>query len=178
MPATYAGKAVHTRHTEEVNPMADVSTESLVFFAAAQRELLVSVLNRIVPAAGAFPGAGDLGVASYLDRIVGQSAALRRLFAQGLVQITLMSQTQYAQPFTMLLEEQRDAVLRQVETTAPEFFEVLVTRTYSGYYSHPTIVRLLGMEGRPPQPRGHHLEPLDLSLLDNIKQRQPIYRQA
>jgi len=178
MPATYAGKAVHTRHTEEVNPMADVSTESLVFFAAAQRELLVSVLNRIVPAAGAFPGAGDLGVASYIDRVVGQSAALRRLFAQGLVQITLMSQAQYAQPFTMLLEGQRDAVLRQVETTAPEFFEVLVTRTYSGYYSHPTIVRLLGMEGRPPQPRGHHLEPLDLSLLDNIKQRQPIYRQV
>ena len=158
--------------------MADVSTESSVFFAAAQRELLVSVLNRIVPAAGAFPGAGDLGVASYLDRVVGQSTALRRLFAQGLVQITLMSQTQYAQPFTMLSQEQRDAVLRQVETTAPEFFEVLVTHTYSGYYSHPTIVRLLGMEGRPPQPRGHHLEPLDLSLLDNIKQRQPIYRQV
>jgi len=158
--------------------MADVSTESPVFFAAAQRELLVSVLNRIVPAAGAFPGAGDLGVASYLDRVVGQSAALRRLFAQGLVQITLMSQTQYAQPFTMLLEEQRDTVLRQVETTAPEFFEVLVTHTYSGYYSHPTIVRLLGMEGRPPQPRGYHLEPLDLSLLDNNKQRQPIYRQV
>ena len=158
--------------------MADVSTESPVFFAAAQRELLVSVLNRIVPAADAFPGAGDLGVASYIDRVVGQSTALRRLFAQGLVQITLMSQTQYARPFTMLLEEQRDAVLRQVETMAPEFFEVLVTHTYSGYYSHPTIVRLLGMEGRPPQPRGHHLEPLDLSLLDNIKQRQPIYRQA
>jgi hypothetical protein len=178
MPATYAGKAVHNRHTEEGNRMADVSTESPVFFAAAQRELLVSVLNRIVPAAGAFPGAGDLGVASYLDRVVGQSAALRRLFAQGLVQITLMSQTQYAQPFTMLLEEQRDTVLRQVETTAPEFFEVLVTHTYSGYYSHPTIVRLLGMEGRPPQPRGYHLEPLDLSLLDNNKQRQPIYRQV
>jgi hypothetical protein len=158
--------------------MAEVSTESPVFFAAAQRELLMSVLNRIVPAAGAFPGAGDLGVASYLDRVVGQSAVLRRLFAQGLVQITLMSQTQYAQPFTMLLEEQRDTVLRQVETTAPEFFEVLVTHTYSGYYSHPTIVRLLGMEGRPPQPRGYHLEPLDLSLLDNNKQRQPIYRQV
>jgi len=34
------------------------------------------------------------------------------------------------------------------------------------------------MEGRPPQPRGYHLEPLDLSLLDDIKQRQPIYRQV
>jgi len=158
--------------------MAEASTETLTFFATAQRELLMSVLNRLVPAAGAFPGAGDLDVGSYVDRVVGQSAALKRLFAQGLVQMTLTSQAQYAQPFTALLEEQHDAVLRHVEATAPEFFEALVTHTYSGYYSHPTIVRLLGMEGRPPQPRGYHLEPLDLSLLDNIKQRQPIYRQA
>jgi len=178
MLATYAGKAVHKRHTEEGETMAEASTESPAFFAAAQCELLTSVLNRIVPAAGAFPGAGDLDVASYLDRVVGQSATLKRLFAQGLVQITLTSQAQYAQPFTALLEGQRDAVLHHVEAMAPEFFEALVTHTYSGYYSQPTIARLLGMEGRPPQPRGHHLEPLDLSLLDNIKQRQPIYRQV
>ena len=157
--------------------MVDALTESPAFFAAAQRELLMSVLNHLVPAAGAFPGAGDLGVASYLDRVVGQSAALKRLFAQGLVQITLTSKAQYALPFSALLEGQCEAVLRHVETTAPEFFEALVTHTYSGYYSHPTIVRLLGLEG-PPQPHGYHLEPLDLSLLDNIKQRQPIYRQA
>jgi hypothetical protein len=158
--------------------MADALTESPAFFAAAQRELLASVLNRLVPAAGAFPGAGDLGVASYLDHVVGQSTALKRLFAQGLVQITLTSQAQHAQPVTVLLEGQCEAVLRHVEATAPAFFEALVTHTYSGYYSHPTIVRLLGLEGRPPQPRGYHLEPLDLNLLDNIKQRQPIYRQA
>ena len=158
--------------------MAEASAETTTFFAAAQCELLVSVLNCVIPAAGTFPGAGALGVASYLDRVVGQSAALKRLFAQGLVQITLTSQAQYAQPFTALLEEQRDAVLRHIEATAPEFFEALVTYTYSGYYSHPTIVRLLGMEGRPPQPRGYHLEPLDISLLDNIKQRQPMYRQG
>ena len=158
--------------------MAETSTETPAFFAAAQRELLISVLNCVIPAAGAFPGAGDLGVVGYIDRVVGQSAALKRLFAQGLVQITLASQAQYAQPFTALLEGQRDAVLRHVEATAPQFFEALVTHTYSGYYSHPTVVRLLGMEGRPPQPRGYHLEPLDLSLLDNVKQRQPIYRQA
>ena len=158
--------------------MAETSTETPAFFAVAQRELLISVLNCVIPAAGAFPGAGDLGVASYIDRVVGQSAALKRLFAQGLVQITLASQAQYAQPFTALPEGQRAALLRHVEATAPQFFEALVTHTYSGYYSHPTVVRLLGMEGRPPQPRGYHLEPLDLSLLDNVKQRQPIYRQA
>jgi len=117
-------------------------------------------------------------VVSYLDRVVRQSAMLKRLFAQGLLQITLASQTQYAQPFTALLEGQRDAVLQHIEVADPEFFEALVTHTYSGYYSQPTIVRLLGLEGRPPQPHGHELEPLDLTLLDTIKQRPPIYRQA
>jgi len=158
--------------------MAEGASESAAFFATAQRELLVSVLNRLLPAAGPFPGAGDLGVVSYLDRVVRQSAMLKRLFAQGLLQITLASQTQYAQPFTALLEGQRDAVLQHIEVAAPEFFEALVTHTYSGYYSQPTIVRLLGLEGRPPQPHGYELEPLDLTLLDTIKQRPPIYRQA
>ncbi len=158
--------------------MTEASTRTLAFFAATQHELLVSVLNHLVPAAGAFPGAGDLDVALYIDRVVGQSVALKHLFAQGLVHITRTSQAQYAQPFTALLEWQRDAVLHYVEATAPEFFEALVTHTYSGYYSHPTVVQLLGMEARPPQPRGYHLEPLDLGLLENVKQRQPIYRQV
>ena len=158
--------------------MAEASTESPACFATAQHELLVSVLNRLIPAAGAFPGAGDLGVAGYIDRVARQSSALKRLFVQGLVQIGLTSQAQYGQPFAALPERQRNAVLHHIEATAPEFFEALVTHTYSGYYSQPGIVRLLGMEGRPPQPLGYHLEALDLSLLDNIKQRQPIYREV
>ena len=152
-------------------------TEALVF-AAVQQELLTAVLNCLVPAAGIFPGAGDLGVVSYLDHVVGQSVVLKRLFAQGLRQIVLTSQTQYAQPFSTLPAEQSETVLRHVETLASEFFEALVTHTYSGYYSHPTIVRLLGLEGRPPQPRGYPLEALDIRILDTIKQRPPIYRQA
>jgi hypothetical protein len=165
-------------HTEQGEVMAEASTASLACFAAAQHALLVSVLNRLVPAAGAFPGAGDLGVAGYIDRVVQPSAALKRLFVQGLEQIALTSQAQFGQPFTALPEEQRDAVLQRVEAAAPEFFETLVTHTYSGYYSQPAIARLLGMEGRPPQPLGYHLEALDLRLLDNIKPRSPIYRQV
>src|SRR5437899_3666701 len=126
-PATYGDETVHDRHAEQGGAMAEASTETLTFFTAAQRELFVRALNCVIPAAGTFPGAGDLGVASYLDRVVGQSAALKRLFARGLVQITLTSQAQYAQPFTALLEGQRDAVLRHIEATAPEFFEALVT---------------------------------------------------
>jgi hypothetical protein len=148
------------------------------FFVASQQTLLSHVLNRLIPATDDFPGAGDLGVASYVDTVVGRSAELKRLFSQGLTHIAMISQAQQAQEFNDLADDQKDAVLRQVETLHPAFFEALVQHTYSGYYMHPTVIRLLGLETRPPQPRGYHLEPLDLTLLDNVKQRGSMYRQV
>ena len=148
------------------------------FFVASQQMLLSAVLNRLIPATDDFPGAGDLGIASYVDTVVGRFAELRRLFAEGLTHIALASQARQGQEFIALADDHKDAVLRQVETLHPTFFEALVQHTYSGYYSHPTVIRLLGLEARPPQPRGYHLEPLDLTLLDSVKQRGPLYRQA
>ena len=148
------------------------------FFVASQQMLLSAVLNRLIPATDDFPGAGDLGIASYVDMVVGRFADLRRLFAEGLTHIALASQARQGQEFIDLADDHKDAVLRRVETLHPAFFEALVQHTYSGYYSHPTVIRLLGLEARPPQPRGYHLEPLDLTLLDNVKQRGPLYRQA
>ena len=148
------------------------------FFVASQQMLLNAVLNRLIPATDDFPGAGDLGIASYVDTVVGRFADLRRLFAEGLTHIAMASQALQGQEFIALADDHKDAVLRQVETLHPTFFEALVQHTYSGYYSHPTVIRLLGLEARPPQPHGYHLEPLDLTLLDRVKQRGPIYRQA
>jgi hypothetical protein len=148
------------------------------FFVASQQLFLCHVLNRLIPASDGFPGAGDLDVATYVDTVVGRSADLKRLFTEGLTHIAMISQAQQEQEFSDLADDQKDAVLRQVETLYPVFFEALVQHTYSGYYSHPTVLRLLGLEARPPQPRGYHLEPLDLTLLDNVKQRSPMYRQT
>ena len=148
------------------------------FFVASQQMLLSAVLNRLIPAADDFPGAGDLGIASYVDTVVGRFAELRRLFAEGLTHIALVSQAQQGQEFIALADDHKDAVLRQVETLHPVFFEALVQHTYSGYYSHPIVIRLLGLEARPPQPRGYHLEPLDLTLLDHVKQHGSLYRPA
>jgi Gluconate 2-dehydrogenase subunit 3 len=158
--------------------MATEAANAPLFFTAAQHEFLASILNRIVPASGNFPGAGDLGVVAYLDAVVGRAADLKRLFAQGLAQIAIASQAQYGREFVDGADDQQDAVLRHVESANPTFFEALLQHTYSGYYSHPTVIRLLGLQAGPPQPRGHHLEPFDFGLLDNIKQRGPLYRQT
>jgi hypothetical protein len=148
------------------------------FFTEAQRPLLCTILNRLVPASGDFPGAGDLSIAGYLDRLVGQSIELRRLFAQGMVQVEMFSQEQYAEAFMNLPDDQKDAVLRHVEARNPEFFSSLVAHTYSGYYSHAAVLRLLSLDARPPQPQGYDLEPFDPNLLANVKRRGPMYRPA
>lgn len=147
-------------------------------FVEAQRPLLTSILNRIIPAGGEFPGAGDLGVATYLDAAIAPSPDLKRLFTQGLAQIEIVCRVQYTRAFTELSESEQDAILRHAESTDPEFFGALILHTYSGYYTNPKVIPLLGLEGLPPQPRGYHLEPLDPHLLDRVRQRGPLYREA
>jgi Gluconate 2-dehydrogenase subunit 3 len=148
------------------------------FFLDTQRELLRTVLNRIIPASSDFPGAGDLGVVSYIETVIGRSADLRRLFAGGITQIDITSQELYSQAFMSLSDHQQDAVLCHVEAHNLVFFSELVTHTYSGYYCNPLIIRVLGLDVRPPQPQGYELDPIDLSLLDRVRQRKPLYRQA
>ena len=69
-------------------------------------------------------------------------------------------------------------MLRAVESESPAFFGELVRLTYVGYYSRPRIAAALGLEARPPQPLGFELEQADLSPLDNVRKRGPVYREA
>jgi hypothetical protein len=158
--------------------MLDDPAKQATFFVEAQRPVVTSMLNRIVPAGGDLPGAGDLDIASYLDAVIVPSTDLKRLFAEGVAQVEIASHTCYGRPFTELSGDQQDGILHEAESADPEFFAALVLHTYSGYYSHPRVIRLLGLDVRPPQPRGYDLEPLDPRLLDRVRQRRPMYREA
>ena len=46
------------------------------------------------------------------------------------------------------------------------------------YYRDDRVMRSLGQEPRPPFPKGHVVEQGDWSLLDPVRQRPPMYRQA
>ena len=127
-------------------------------FSGAERELLRIVLDRLIPAAGTFPAAGDLGVGAHLE--TGTTAGVRRLFVEGLRQIAMASERLQPEGFGALTGQQQDSVLERLERDQPIFFEMLVRQTYGGYYSHATVLRLLG-EDVPPQPRGHRVDPFD-----------------
>ena len=165
------------------------------FLSEAQAALLTEVLDTIVPGgdgfpgagelgAGAhvggdgFPGAGELGVGAHVDGVVGASTALRGLFSDGLPAIEIASSGRYSRHFGELTGDERLAVLKGVEAERPAFFHELVRHTYAGYYATPRIMGLLGLEQRAPQPLGYDMEPFDPSLVENVKRRGKVYRDA
>jgi hypothetical protein len=146
-------------------------------FPAAQHPMIRAVLNRLIPADGGFPGAGELDLLDHLDRSACSSAETRRMFVEGMRQIGVESERR-ARAFEDLTPAEQDAVLRHVEGERRSFFEALVGQAYQAYYSHPAIVGLLGLEARPPQPLGHALPPFDVTLVRSMSQRAPLYRQS
>ena len=147
-------------------------------FVERELTLLGSVLDRIIPPHEKLPGAGELGVADHIASVVGRSVASRRLFIDGLAEIGIVSHRRYSKEFVDLAGEEKDEVLRAVESDEPDFFDALVQHTYNGYYTSQKIIPLIGLEARPPQPRGHSLETGNLALIENVKKRGRAYREV
>ena len=147
-------------------------------FPASQLPLLRAALNRLIPPGGDFPGAGDLDLLDDLDRVAASSPAARRMFVEGLRQITSESERRNARAFEDLAPAEQDAVLRNVEGEHRAFFESLVSHVYQAYYSHPTVIQLLGLEAWPPQPLGHALPPFDPAITHSMSKRGAMYRQV
>lgn len=147
-----------------------------VFFVDEQICLLHDILDQIIPRRGDREGAGELGVAAYLDGVVGGSPKLRALFSRGLMAVELTAGNRFDKGFSDLSNGEKTAVLKEVEEADREFFKTFVQQTYNGYYTHKNVRARLGADVRPPQPQGYLLEKGDLSGLEKVKERGPIYR--
>ena len=106
-----------------------------MFLSAEQRALLDAVLDRLIPAEGAMPGAGQNGTSDYIDGVAGRSARMARLFGAGLRSIELAASRRGAS-FAELDGETQDEVLRGIEANKSAFFEALLGQAYNGYYSN------------------------------------------
>jgi hypothetical protein len=138
--------------------------------------LLTSVLNRIIPAEGQFPGAGDLGLADFVEQAMKGDAKLSRLFIEGLTQIEITAARLADQEFAEIPDGTKDVVLKDVEIRNSVFFEVLVRQCYNGYYTSPQIFPLIGYYRIPPEDYQHL--PFDETLLEPQRNRAPFWRQV
>lgn len=72
----------------------------------------------------------------------------------------------------------RDAALAAVQEETPGFVPTLLFLTYSAYYQHPRVIEALGLEARPPHPRGFEMAASDLdALLAKVRSRGRLYRE-
>ncbi len=151
-------------------------TVSNQVFTEAQQALLTSALNRIIPADGKMPGAGDLGVMEFVENVVAPDPKLRRLVSDGLAQISIVASLQSGQEFIELGKDGQNAALKEVQAKQSAFFDFLLRQCYNGYYTHPQIQELIGYQC--PAPGEYEYKPFDESLLEPQRQRAPFWTQV
>jgi hypothetical protein len=147
-------------------------------FNAEQRATLVAMLDALVPrsADGRLPGAGELGLAAGIEEQLGAMCAFT---ARGLDALETLARERGARGFPALSERERAEVLNAHAAADPGFLPGLVFQVYSAYYQHPRVLSGLGLEPRPPHPKGYALEQPDLdSLLAPVRARVRQYRDA
>ena len=105
-----------------------------------QSRALPTVLNHLIPAEGALPGAGEVGVAAFIEKAVAQGPHLRRHI------VGVMSALPDSVALGQLTAEQAEVQLGRIEQAMPESFGILLQATYTGYYSHPQVVAALGVQ--------------------------------
>jgi hypothetical protein len=73
-------------------------------------------------------------------------------------------------------ESVRNRLITEFALGQPDLWQLLVLTTYSCYYQDERVLLALGLDARPPFPRGNEVAPGDLSLLDPVRQRSSFYR--
>jgi hypothetical protein len=141
---------------------------------------LASILDAIIPPRddGALPGAGMLGLAAHIAREIERAPELEFVVTPGIAAADALASDRHGRGFTEVSADQKLEVLHALDGTHPAFVGTLVFHVYIGYYQHPRVREALGLEARPPHPAGYAMAPNDLTLLDVVRRRPKLYRDA
>jgi hypothetical protein len=151
--------------------------ESAQPLTSGQQASLDIVLNMIVPpsADGRMPGAAEVGVPDYL---YAEARDALPVLCRELEELDQRSRERFARGFAQLEGHERKPLIEEMRAREPSFMNRLAMETLACYYLHDRVIEGLGMEARPPYPKGYQVEQGDLSLLDPVRARGKIYRDA
>src|SRR5215475_9680174 len=145
---------------------------------ALPRDALACVLDLLIPASadGRLPSAGELGLAAYVEELAATTPGLRPLLEQGLARLDAEAASRGARGFTALAPDARCALFDELEASLPAFAPTVFFVAMTGYYREPRVLAALGLEARPPFPKGHAVDESDFGLLERVRQRGKLYR--
>jgi len=147
-----------------------MSAETLT---AAQRDDLRVVAGMIIPESAEYrvPGADDSRIQADILATLGRDTKQVAAALDHLARIAGM-------PLAKLDPTRREAVAKEFRANGGAAAATLVRVVLQCYYRDDRVLRSLGLELRPPFPKGHVLPDGDWSLLDPVKKRPSKLRQA
>jgi hypothetical protein len=133
-----------------------------------QRRALRSLAEMMIPASTEF------GVPSAADDAI--FADILRSFGRD--EHHVMTVLRELEGFTDLDPSARQAKVAQLREHLSDSLKGLSSVVLQCYYRDDRVMRSLGMEPRPPFPKGHEVEQGDWSLLDPVRKRPTLYREV
>ncbi|HEX2646781.1 MAG TPA: hypothetical protein VHO95_06110 [Candidatus Dormibacteraeota bacterium] len=139
----------------------------------AQRDDLRAIAGIIIPVSAEFdvPGADDPAIQADIIATLGRDTGPMREALDDLAHLA-------SAPLANLDPARREAVAMELRATGGAALATLTRVVLQCYYRDDRVVRSLGLEPRPPYPKGHVLEDGDWSLLDPVRARPPFWRRA
>ena len=139
----------------------------------AQLDDLRVISGLIIPASEEFdlPGADDPAIQADIIATLARDAAR---VIEGLDMLTRIA----GAPLAGLDPLQRETVAIGFRANGGAAVTTLTRVVLQCYYRDDRVVRSLGLEPRPPHPKGHVLEDGDWSLLDPVKARAGTLRRV
>jgi hypothetical protein len=140
---------------------------------AEQREDLRLIAGIIIPASSEFgvPGADDPAIQANMLATIGRDAVLVREALGELARIA-------GAPLASLDPEWQVKAALELRARGTAAVSTLIRVILQCYYRNDRVVRSLGLEPRPPYPKGYVLEDGDWSLLNQVRMRPSFWRQA
>ena len=139
----------------------------------AQRDDLRAIAGMMIRTSAEFdvPGADDPVIQADIVATLGRDTALVR---EALDQLARLA----GQALADLDPARLEAVAVELRASGGDAVMPLTRVVLQCYYRDDRVVRSLGLEPRPPYPKGHVLEDGDWSLLDPVRARPPMWRPA
>lgn len=158
-------------------PESAVAAARQPAFGATGRATLNALQDLMIPSAtdGRMPSARSLGLYAGSAGLAPEDA---ELFASGLAQIEARAQAAHGVPFAQLQAAAAIALVEEMRTQRSEFIQLFMLLTTARYLQNPQVMRLIGLEARPPWPQGHVVAEGDWSLIEVVRARPKIYREV
>ena len=148
-----------------------MSAENML--STRQRGDLRVIAAMMIPASAEYkvPGADDTAIQADIIATLGRDASQ---VAEALDRLAHLA----GAPLAELDAASREAIAKEFRATGAAAAATLIRVVLQCYYRDDRVLRSLGLELRPPFPKGYALEQGDWSLLEPVKARSRMWRRA